>query len=391
MKCLTDEQLQSYLDEELTVEGRDYVEQHIQTCKACKQQLEDLREINILFGQGFTETEHDLNNIEINTEQAWSAFENKVIEKDSKVEQLQMYVKKKGRWENMKKTTKSLIIGGAAAVMIGVFSIPQVQVAASNFLSVFRVNEAEFLKLTTQDINEVENWIVSNEAGEIDLKGLGKISIDEEVQERSYSFATKESMEEAGFKAPKDINNYTFTNSYVTTPISLTMELNVDKMNELLASMNIEEQFDEKMDQKPFSITVPQATHTSYESNEDNVKVQSFTHTVIGAPEYMIPEDVDLNELSQTILAMPFFPDNVKKQLSSIDDWTQTLPVPIMEMEGQTTKEIMLNGKEAIGVETEYSTYLMWQDNGEVHYLDAYTEENETSLLPELVEFAKQL
>ncbi|MCC3377979.1 zf-HC2 domain-containing protein, partial [Cohnella sp. REN36] len=65
----------------------------------------------------------------------------------------------------------------AAGIVLGSFTIPQVQVAASSFLSIFRVDQVEMVKLTQTDISEIENWMANGENGVKEIKGIGKVWI----------------------------------------------------------------------------------------------------------------------------------------------------------------------------------------------------------------------
>ena len=84
------------------------------------------------------------------------------------------------------KTKRYLISGVAAAAIFGSFAIPQVQVGASQFLSLFRVDQFEMVKLTQSDLKEIENWMSENQEGALDLKGIGKLERSETTGEPKH-------------------------------------------------------------------------------------------------------------------------------------------------------------------------------------------------------------
>lgn len=387
MNCFRDEKIQAYLDNELSITDEKEFRKHLFACKRCRMKLEELKELDRLVEAcADLPFQHDERELEMNTELAWDTFSkqvNSTVEHQNKREAHT----RKWSWNEMKKSTKRMIIGGAAAVMIGLFSVPQVQVAASNFLSIFRVNQAEFVKMTTSDLQEVERWFANHETGEMDLKGLGKITVDETDKQIDYNFTSAEEMNKSGIQAPVVPKHYQFSSSHVSMPFTMTLELDVNKVNALLETMGVEQSFDQKLDQKPFSITVPQTMRASYQAASPEQALQDFSYTVIGNPEFAVPEDVSLEELRTTVLAMPFLPENVRKQLTRIEDWQHTLPVPIFEGETDETKEVRINGEAGYALETEYNSAIVWQKDGKVYYLDTY----KPGMVSELTKLAEQL
>jgi len=267
----------------------------------------------------------------------------------------------------MKKRTKRWLTGVSAAAAAAVLlSFPQVQAAANDLLSIFRINQVQFVKLTQDDLREAENWISSAQAGEMELKGLGKIWIEQsdEQGERSVWYESAEEAEQAGVLLPELPDGLQADGVEVAQPFTLHLELDVKKANQLFAQLQMEERFDEKLDGKRFSLHVPERLSLYLKDGES-----FYTYGRVGALHLEGPEGVDLDQLRKTVLALPFIPDNVRQQMLSIDNWQETLPVPYVE-QGDHIKEVKVNGQTGLLMGDENWTQLYWQQDGMFHFLD---------------------
>jgi hypothetical protein len=101
----------------------------------------------------------------------------------------------------------------------------------------------------------------------------------------------------------------------------------------------------------------------------------------VDAPELKAPEGVDLEQLRNTMLALPFIPDNVKKQMLSIKDWQHTLPLPYMADQGSKMKEVKVNGNDAVLITGKHNTQVIWQQDGHIHMLANYEQMDGEELL----------
>ncbi len=263
----------------------------------------------------------------------------------------------------MKTKTKRLLISGvAAAAIFSSLVIPQVQAGASQFLSLFRVDQLEMVKLTQSDISEIENWIHENQEGALDLKGIGKLEKSKAIGEPIY-FETAESAESAGYPVPR-IAEFDVIGVHVTPASNLTFTLNVEKANQLLTQLGSEHQFEASLDGKSFSVSTFEAMKTDYK-----LKDQRISYTRTKSPEINVPEGVSVEQLRATLISLPFIPENVKTQLASIDKLETTLPIPIVETEGSQVSEVGVDGAQGFVVESEQESLIVWQENGEIHII----------------------
>jgi len=260
------------------------------------------------------------------------------------------------------KTKRYLISGVAAAAIFSSFAIPQVQVGASDFLSLFRVNQLEMVKLTQSDIEEIENWVRDNQGGALDLKGIGKLEMSESSGEPLYFESNKEA-EEAGYEVPK-LGDFNVEEVTVTPASTITFTLNVEKANQLLAQLGSEHQFEASLNEKPFSVSTFDAIKTDYTLKSNRI---SYMHTK--SPELDVPEGVSVAELRATLLSLPFIPENVKTQLAGIENVESTLPIPFVETEGSKMNEVRVGDAQGFVIESEQESSIVWQENGNIHMI----------------------
>lgn len=386
MKCIESGTLQAYLDDELSREEKKRVMQHLETCESCRSYLKELRDFD-----AFAIEELEEEDLDVDTDAAWATFEQRLSQSTTsksprpvesfEVNSKQQPEQRKG-WNKLKTTTKKwLISGAAAATLFGSLAIPQVQVAADQFLSIFRVDQVEMVKITTSDIEEVEQFLMRSEEGTYTLQGLGEVKLAESDQQRKQ-FESLEEAKQEGFDLAK-VPGYDFSYISVSPSYKLTLTLDVNKANSMLQQIGADAKFDEQLDNKPFSIKVENTLRADYGNAKHTI---AFTKTKL--PEITVPKDVSISELRDTMLALPFIPQNVKDQIRSIDQIEKTLPIPYVQKEGSTTKEITVNGSKGHAMTYHNQTYMVWQQNGYVYMLEGYSKD---LTIEKLIQFANQI
>ncbi|MFP3389966.1 anti-sigma factor family protein [Brevibacillus sp. SIMBA_040] len=392
MKCADTGFMQSFLDGECGLQESERFIAHLETCTECSEQLEALSALDswtrgTLKQQLFRPTDQ----VKVNTEAAWQTFSQRIGQHTSFVSQNrtanQEHVAKRS-WKDMNQKTKRWVTGSSvAAVLVVSLSFPQVQAAASDFLSIFRMDKVEFVKVTQDDLAQVEGWLNSGKAGEMELAGIGKLWIDEADQgkidkgEHNKYYNSRESAEKAGVKLPAIPSDMTFEGVDVSTPYTIHFEMNVEKANKLLAQLKVENRFDENLSGKRFSLHVANMQNIWMKNDKD-----SISYSVVSAPELQAPDGVDMGQLRDTMLSLPFIPNNVKKQMLSIDDWQHTLPLPYLEDGDSKMKEVKVHGQAGVLITNSYHKQLIWQENGQIHTLGGSNSTEE-----ELLTLAKNL
>ncbi|WP_400162822.1 anti-sigma factor family protein [Brevibacillus sp. TJ4] len=390
MMCREEGFIQAYLDGECGAEEGERFTEHLHSCESCQQKLDELARLEAWSKEKLDEMlSTPTAPLRVDADAAWQRFSEK-IGSSKKTVTMQAFNKnqatEKRGWKAMKKQTRRWVMGMSAAAVVAVsLSFPQVQAAASDLLSIFRVNKVEFVKLSEEDLRQAEYWISRAEGGEFDLNGIGKVWIDEndQAEQRSVWYDSVEEAEQAGVKLPVLPDGVKVTGVDVVDAFTIYMELDVEKANQLFAQLQMKERFDEGLNGERFSMHVPESMSLSITEGDNH-----FNYQIVGALQLEAPEGVDLDNLRETVLALPFIPDNVKKQMLAIDNWQQTLPIPYVESDDNRVKEVKVGGNKGLLFSSDHRTNLVWQENGTLHYVDGYEVKEEQIL--NLVEKLKQ-
>ncbi|WP_088007114.1 anti-sigma factor family protein [Indiicoccus explosivorum] len=356
MTCLDIGTLQAYLDGEVSRDEKKRIMRHLEHCRTCRNEIAELQSLQAFFERTLAADEPA-----VDTEQAWTKFEKRLQGTGTGQPLVNKEQKARKGWSELQTKTKRLIASGvAAAAIVSSFAIPQVQVGASQFLSLFRVDQFEMVQLTQNDLEDIEQWVSENEAGELDLKGIGKLERTGASGE-PQQFQTAEEAAAAGYSVPQ-LEGFETAGVHVLPAQTITFTLNIEKANQLLAQLGSDEQFNPLLDGKPFSVAVPDAVSVNYVTDG-----QPITYVKTESPEITVPEGVSVAELRDTLLSLPFIPENVKTQLAGITDFETTLPVPQVNSEEADVNEISVGGAEGFNVESDGESFVVWQADSNIH------------------------
>lgn len=374
MRCIENGTLQAYLDDELTRDEKKTVMQHLESCPSCREELEMLQALDLELDLSLQDS-----SLEVDVDEAWRTFEKKINVKGQKEESANQPtsnetepVKHKGVSKMTAKTKRLVASGVAAATIFGSLAFPQVQVAADQFLSMFRVNQVEMVKLTQEDMHEVDRWLSQEKEGTYDLKGLGEIKISDLTQDfNGYSeharFSNVEEVKAAGYEV-ETINDYNFEGMHLSPGYELGFNLDVDKANNLLTQFGVDEQFDKRLDGETFSLHVGERKEYNFSNDSGNI-----SYSKVDAPTFTVPEGASVDELKDTLLELPFVPNDVKRQIQQIQSIEETLPLPYVQDEGETLDEITIAGEKGFMVTGQQHSLIMWQKGDQIHVLETYT------------------
>ncbi|MDR6225597.1 anti-sigma factor family protein [Desmospora profundinema] len=385
MICNDQGRLQAYLDGELTRSERKQLALHIEQCPECQALLQETKEMEDWVHVAITESLPDPDrSLEIDGDQAWQRFQN-LSKRDGRTE-APSEDSMKWSWKKMKKTQKRWISGIAAAgILAASLTVPQVQAAASELLSVFRMDKVEFVKLTQGDLEEMSNFLENKETGSLDLKGLGKVWTEGEEEESIHHFDNPEKAVKAGHSLPEVPDGYQAVREVtVETPFTVHFRLDTEKINKLLKQLEADVELDKKLNNKTFAVEMPRSVFMNLKNEKSSSEIE---YTVAETPQIEVEKEEDVDEIRKAVLSLPFIPENIKTQLLDIEDWKQTLPVPVFEDEGDV-REVSINGAKGVIQEGEWWASLVWQKDGKIHNLSIYGEDVNSK---ELIQLAKKL
>ncbi|MGB8956925.1 MAG: zf-HC2 domain-containing protein [Tumebacillaceae bacterium] len=402
MTCQHSSQIEAYLDGELSREARKEFAKHLDHCTSCRTLLAEHKRLAQWAEEVILESLPDvsddrLDNFDVDA--AWSRFQTNLQQKSAPAQMVQADVTHPKiptrRWSFMAKTYQKWLVGTAASVVVlSSLTLPQVQAAGSSLLSMFRAEKFETIRITEQDVQEVQSWLSSGSAGERSLNGLGTIT-RRGTASHSQHFEDLGLAKAEGYEPAPNPTGFTAKSLSMQPEMTMEFRLQTAKANSLLKSLGSDVRFDEALNDKPFAITFPRMTQTQYVSAEN--AGMELAYTVLKTPHMEAPEGVDLNQLRTTILQLPFLPQNVSAQLARIEDWQNTVPVPYVEGSNMMEKTTV-NGVEGIFVGTSQGNsegttdgvILIWQKDGKLHRLEQLRGNmSATELKPLLLELAK--
>ncbi len=414
MKCGDAGYIQAYLDGELGRDERKRFARHLESCEICRTMLSENKRLDSWCEDALQESFSlkEAQQVKIDTEAAWRAFRQRIqnerkggsptpgsggtIGSDGSIGS--SVTIGSGRTIESRMTTESKKFGeertgmkrryrkwaaaaAATALLAGALSIPRVQAMAESVLSMFRVDKVEFVKVTQSDLQEMENWLSGmGEPGMKELAGIGKIWVDDQgrqgsERERPRFFDSIAAAKEAGYTPPAAPEGYEAQTMDVHPSWTLRVQLDTEKANRLLKQLKADVQFDDAINHKQFSFSLPEYTVTEFAAVHPAPGEPSrFRFYVSDVPIVSVPEGVNLDQLRSTFLQLPFIPQNVKQQLAGIEDWKRTLPVPYID--GETNmREVSVQGSQGLLAGDRFKM-LMWQKDGKLFRIECYDAQN---------------
>lgn len=310
--CYDDGVLQMLIDNQiLTGEERLKIRKHLLVCKECRQRYEELKR-----NQQF-------------------------INKKMKLLLKENNENNNGGVLGMLKNKKIISIVASIMVLCLIIFTPLGRTLA-DAIKIFRVQSIEPISLNIEDLREIESkFYTINSKNEIDLKQFGKINL--QVGKEGYykidiSDFNNTSHDVVGILSKYGIDKeYIFNISKKVQSESLTIieqpdinfeaTLDVDNINKLIKMYNKEAAIPEKLDNKTFKVNLKGILNINFSPKEG--KLDYLTISIAKLPQFEVPEGVEIDELVNAFKAIPFIPDSIKRQILSINDYTNTLPFPV--------------------------------------------------------------
>lgn len=109
-----------------------------------------------------------------------------------------------------------------------------------------------------------------------------------------------------------------------------------------------------------FNLNVPKAAVLDYQ----NAAGQRLLVGQMASPTLTTPDGVDMNLLREDLLGLPGLPTDLVAQLRAIDNWQNTLIIPVPQ--GARTDDITMNGEPALYIEggNGEGSVVLWQKGG---------------------------
>lgn len=325
MKCPSIDIIQSYIDGELGSHQKNEFESHLLKCDKCSLQYKELKNSNDLVSNVIGEYK---NYMEENIVPQIKPFNTAkaAINKENQ--------KKPGRITAFTvKYKKIAAIAAAVAFITSYATIQPVRAAVSDVLSIFRAQNLTGINITVKDIDNIQKQLQSKEP-EIDLKNMGKISVKGGEQKHTTP-AEASALQDFKIQLPGILKESTPEIS-ITNPMSVSFNMNAEKVNSIMKSFGAVKLLPENITGKTFELNTPLLINASYNING---KIYNVLQTK--APQVIIPDGVDADEIYEAMTELPILPESIQKQFKAIKDWRNTLFIPVVESK---TEEVDING-----------------------------------------------
>jgi hypothetical protein len=273
----------------------------------------------------------------------------------------------------MRKYNKIIAAACALLILSTCLTVQPARAVILNALSVFRVDNLKGIRITAEELTQMRQFL-TNGQGEFNLDKIGKISLnggestlsslDEIRNTCGFTILTPTGL--TGIKP--EIEKF--------EPMTASFTLNVKNTNEVLKSINSSRLFPDEVDGKTFTAYFGAQVQTKY-----NVDGKNFTLVETTSPQFEVPEGVDADQLFNTVVDLPVFPQELKFKLKSISDWKNTLYIPVID----PMQEIDINGIKAYICSNEredgnthsVTSYAIWMDKGTVYGVTSNTDKND--------------
>ncbi len=350
MKCPSIDIIQTYIDGELENNQKNEFENHLLKCDKCSLLYKELKSSNNLISDVIGEYKNYMEeNIvpQIKPFNPAKAASKENTKKPSRVTAFTVKYK------------KIAAIAAAVAFVTSYATIQPVRAAVSDVLSIFRAESLTGINFTVNDIDSIQKQLQSK-TPEIDLKNMGKISV-KGGEQKQVSLAEASALQDFKIQLPSSLKDSKPEIS-ITNPMSVAFNMNAEKVNSVMKSFGAVKLLPENITGKTFELSTPLLVTASY-----SVNGKTYDILQTRAPQIVIPDGVNADEIYDAMVGLPILPDSIQKQFKAIKDWKKTLFIPVVE---NKTEEVDINGIKGylypqIGYNKGSSqSAIIWSDGG---------------------------
>jgi hypothetical protein len=343
MMCYNTGSLQAYLDGEITENEKSKMEEHLLTCSQCCEKFEQLKENQVFASGMLAGYMSSLGRGEVDTGAAWNRF--------------------KGEY----KLSRYRVAATAAVMVLALafsFSFGAVRTAASELLTIFRVEKVQTISITPEDMTSIEKAMREG-TGAVDVDNFGKFEFNGNQETVKATMDEAKRTVDFPIKLPAGITGYSGPEIYLNAGGTMSLTLDTVNINKMIQSFGSNKLLPDDLNGKTFTVNIPAQITAKYKGLENNTIIVGQSRS----PELIAP-GADVLAIRDALLALPFLPNNLRSQLASIDDWQHTIIVPNVD---GSSREVKVNGAEGVfisqpeGSKTDDISCLIWQKDGVVY------------------------
>jgi hypothetical protein len=267
----------------------------------------------------------------------------------------------------------------AAVLVVASLAIAPVREAAADLLRVFRVEDVGTFSITQEELDDLSTAFETAE-GHVELESLGDAQISGSHEAEVVTLEAAQAAVDFPIVLPEGID--ATPTVHLMGASTIEFELDVERMNELLAYFGSDRTFPDELDGEVFAVTTHPVVTVGFAPDGTALPTAGVTEhsgTMVAmsrGPELTVPDGVDPEELRDILVGLPILPDDLRERLSSSEDWQSTLLIPNVD---GSARDITIAGVDAVVVtpreyygppgsetDTSESQYaaVIWQHDG---------------------------
>lgn len=372
MKHLTEGEMRAYWDQELSPEEREWARTHLESCARCQAGAEDLHSRSQALSAALGALDLPPKHIPLSAQAARLRLEDRI--QDGRKENESMFQRMSKRLPRPAWAALALIVLLAVSM-----AFAPVRAAASNFLSLFRVQQISVIPVDTGAMNSLlasSNQFESMLASDVAFDEGGEAQKAASADEASSLAGFPVRLPEAAGQPDELIVQPGGNASYT---------IDVGRIRALLQEIGREDiQVPDSANGAKVDVSVSaavlanygncsygpeQARHDGFDPDQPASWQQrnctAFVQTF--SPEVNAPDDLDLQALGMAFLQLVGMSDEEAATYASNIDWATTLVMPIPSREASAT-EVQVDGVTGTLVRSEGGEYsLVWIKDGMVY------------------------
>jgi hypothetical protein len=350
--CYNESKLMAYLDCQLAPQEMAVMSEHIAVCPCCQKMLAGLQ----------SEQQQVAGWLGAYRAAAMSD-RGKPVEKEVTLEQ-GMFLPKKGVQKIMRRYQKLVVAVAAAALVVGLFSFAPMRSWAAQFLQVFRVNQVQVLHFKSSDVQQLQQ-AMQTYGKDAKIESFGDVRRDQVTDFARLDGQTIR-VETEKIAVPEKIGTYQRVGEVKINPgEKFAIKPKVAGINGLLSSMGSQKLMPQAINGKTFTIEMPPMVKATYQGADG----KQFTLCRTIAPQFTVPDGVDINQLREAVLGIPILPDNMRNTLAGVKSFGSTMLVPDFGFEqAGTMSEVMVSVSKGVYIQPQKMTGLRSEkQQSEVH------------------------
>lgn len=356
---LSDDVLLAYLDHELDDPSAERVALHLKQCDRCVKALERVNQDREMTFQLLDQLNHPP--LRITAEQGLRHFE---TQKENRTMRKHWY------------QNPALLGLVAVAVLATSLLFPPVRAFASDFLSLFRVEQVKVISFDPSNLAALENQEQTIENIFKDTVQVTKQGEFQEVQ------TLNEAQLQAGFlpRLPEDTQ---FASLGILPAQEISMTIETELWNALLENTGQSEaRLDEALDGSKIVVQIPAVVSTALGKCEEveNTEAAKVELPNLGdctilvqvpSPTISAPDGLKIDLLAEAGLRILGYSAEQAQEISAATDWTTTMVIPVPSGEGVTHTDVNVDQSSGTLVySAEENGYtLFWTRNGMLYAL----------------------